>query len=40
MTKKIIKTPFSTTEQGTNFNNVQIEPGLVITATRFFLRNP
>ena len=39
MTKKIIKTYFSTTQQATNFNNVQIELVLVITATKLFLRN-
>ena len=39
MTKKIIKTYFSTTQQATNFNNVQIELVPVITATKLFLRN-
>ena len=39
MTKKMIKTPFSTTQQATNFNNVQIELVPVITATKLFLRN-
>ena len=40
MMKKIIKIPFSTTQQATNFNNVQIELVPVITTTKLLLRNP
>ena len=40
MTKKIIKTPFSTTQRVINFNNVYIELVPVITATKPFLRTP
>ena len=40
MMKKIIKIPFSTTQQATNFNNVQIELVPLITATKLLLRNP
>ena len=38
MTKKIIKTPFSTTQQVTNFNDVQIKLVPIITAMKLFLR--
>ena len=37
MIKKLIKTPFSTTEQAINFNNVQIE--LVPVVAKVFPRN-
>ena len=38
--KTIIKTLFSTTQQATNFTNVQIELVPVMTAAKVFLRNP
>ena len=38
MTKKIIATSFCTTQQATNFNNVQIELIPVIAAAKLFLR--
>ena len=40
MMKTIIKTLFSTTQQATNFTNVQIELVPVMTAAKVFLRNP
>ena len=40
MAKKIIKIPFSTNQQATNFNNVKIDLVPVITVTKLFLRDP
>ena len=40
MAKKIIKIPFATNQQATNFNNVKIDLVPVITVTKLFLRDP